>query len=88
MGGGSEVRSNAEDSRSASDEQSFPIGVRRFDSCPPHHHLQCFCLCEFLYGKLGNGILGNFVVLNKQFLFQVVIIVAFVVMVVYSRLKR
>jgi hypothetical protein len=38
MGGGSEVRSNAEDSRSAFDELSFPIGVRRFDSCPPHHH--------------------------------------------------
>jgi hypothetical protein len=37
-GGGSEVRSNAEDSRSAFDELSFPIGVRRFDSCPPHHH--------------------------------------------------
>lgn len=42
MGGGSEVRSNAEDSRSAFDELSFPIGVRRFDSCPPHHHcLRC-----------------------------------------------
>jgi hypothetical protein len=42
MGGGSEARSNAEDSRSAFDELSFPIGVRRFDSCPPHHHhLNC-----------------------------------------------
>jgi hypothetical protein len=40
MGGGSEVRSNAEDSRSAFDELSFPIGVRRFDSCPPHQLLK------------------------------------------------
>jgi hypothetical protein len=36
-GGGSEARSNAEDSRSAFDELSSPVGVRRFDSCPPHH---------------------------------------------------
>ena len=35
-GGGSEARSNAEDSRSAFDELSSPVGVRRFDSCPPH----------------------------------------------------
>jgi hypothetical protein len=43
MGGGSEVRSNAEDSRSAFDELSFPIGVRRFDSCPPHHTVMFLC---------------------------------------------
>ena len=43
MGGGSEARSNAEDSRSAFDELSFPIGVRRFNSCPPHHHLMVCC---------------------------------------------
>ena len=39
MGGGSEARSNAEDSRSAFDELSSPVGVRRFDSCPPHHQV-------------------------------------------------
>ena len=49
MGGGSEARSNAEDSRSAFDELSSPVGVRRFDSCPPHHQLPCSVvhfLCE------------------------------------------
>ena len=46
MGGGSEARSNAEDSRSVFDELSSPVGVRRFDSCPPHHDL-IICRASF-----------------------------------------
>jgi hypothetical protein len=50
-GGGSEARSNAEDSRSAFDELSSPVGVRRFDSCPPHHHQFWY---ELLYEKSAH----------------------------------
>jgi hypothetical protein len=60
-GGGSEARSNAEDSRSAFDEPSSPVGVRRFDSCPPHHHIVFWCANFYMksilttYGVEKNG---------------------------------
>jgi benzodiazapine receptor len=82
-GGGSEARSNAEDSRSAFDELSSPVGVRRFDSCPPHHHHLRFCCVIFI---LTVSIYGTFMVLNRPVFFQAVNIVAFIVTITVNML--
>jgi benzodiazapine receptor len=84
MGGGSEARSNAEDSRSAFDGLSSPVGVRRFDSCPPHHRL--FWVWKFLYEQSSYRIQGTFMVLSRQFFFQAINVVAFAVTIIVNGL--
>ncbi len=76
-GGGSEARSNAEDSRSAFDELSSPVGVRRFDSCPPHHTI--ISGVRIFIWKIS--VYGTFMVSNSRVFFQAVNIVAFIVTV-------